>query len=119
MLLALVGFTAWIEAGRTVTSLDWIIVLLAVLLPASEWAVTFTHWFIEFVKRPQPLLKYDFSRGIPFEAATLVVIPVIWSTVKEVQSMVSRLELHYLANRDANLHLGLLVDLTDAKGIRS
>ncbi|MGI6513148.1 MAG: GH36-type glycosyl hydrolase domain-containing protein [Syntrophomonadales bacterium] len=115
MLLALFGFTAWIAAGRTVTSLDWIIVLLAVLLPASEWAVTFTHWFIEFVKRPQPLLKYDFSRGIPFEAATLVVIPVIWSTVKEVQSMVSRLELHYLANRDANLHLGLLVDLTDAK----
>ena len=114
MLLALFGFTAWIAAGRTVTSLDWIIVLLAVLLPASEWAVTFTHWFIEFVKRPQPLLKYDFSRGIPFEATTLVVIPVIWSTVKEVQSW-SAAELHYLANGDASLHLGLLVDLTDAK----
>ena len=115
MLMALFAFTSWIATGRSFTPLDWIIVLLAVLLPASEWAVTFTHWLIELVKRPLPLLKYDFSRGIPFEATTLVVIPVIWSTVKEVQSLVSRLELHYLANRDANLHFGLLVDLTDSK----
>ncbi|MGE5543365.1 MAG: glucoamylase family protein, partial [Bacillota bacterium] len=114
LLVALFGFAGWITGGENTTAVQWIIILLAVLLPASEWAVTATHWLIECVKQPQPLLKYDFSRGIPPEATTLVVIPVIWSTVKEVQSLVSRLELHYLANRDANLHFALLVDLTDS-----
>jgi len=44
----------------------------------------------------------------------MVVIPVIWSTVQEVQTLISRLELHYLANRDPNLHFALLADLTDS-----
>lgn len=115
LLVALFGFAGWIMGGNTITAFQWTVILLAALLPASEWAVTATHWVIECVKQPQPLLKYDFSRGIPPEATTMVVIPVIWSTVKEVQSLVSRLELHYLANRDANLHFAILVDLTDSK----
>jgi len=114
LIVALFGFAGWITGGKTITAFQWTVILLAVLLPASEWAVTATHWVIECVKRPQPLLKYDFSRGIPPDATTMVVIPVIWSTVKEIQSLVSRLELHYLANRDANLHFALLVDLTDS-----
>lgn len=112
--LALSAFAIWIAGGRNLTSTQWIIVLIALLLPASQWAVTVAHWLIEFIRRPQPLLKYDFSQGIPPEASTMVVIPVIWSTTKEVQALASRLELHYLANRDASLYFALLVDLTDS-----
>lgn len=116
--VALLGFAVWIASGAGFTTARWVMILLALLLPASEWAVTAAHWLIECTRRPRPLLRYDFSRGIPPEAATMVVIPVIWSTVKEVQELAARLELHYLANRDPNIHFALLGDLVDADAER-
>src|SRR5690606_19721636 len=54
-----------------------IILLLAV--PASEWAVQGLHWAICRYCDSRPLLRYDYAAGVPEEAATMVVIPVIWS----------------------------------------
>ncbi|MFC4769557.1 GH36-type glycosyl hydrolase domain-containing protein [Effusibacillus consociatus] len=112
--LALLGFAAWIGGGVSLTPTQWAVIVLALAFPASEWAVTAVHWLIECGMRPRPLLRYDFSHGIPAEATTMVVIPVIWSTVEEVQELVDRLELHYLANRDPNIHYALLGDFVDA-----
>lgn len=112
--LALLGFAAWIGGGAVYTLTGWVVILLVLSLPVSEWAVTATHWIIECTRRPQPLLRYDFSHEIPAEATTMVVIPVIWSTAEQVQEMADRLELHYLANRDPNIHFALLGDFVDA-----
>ncbi|KKM11699.1 glycosyl transferase family 36 [Clostridiales bacterium PH28_bin88] len=110
----LLGFAAWAAKGAIFTPWEWALVLLALALPASEWAVTATHWLIECTRRTEPLLRYDFSDGIAAEATTMVVIPVIWSTVEEVRELVDRLELHYLANRDPHIHFALLGDFADA-----
>ncbi|MGE5397435.1 MAG: hypothetical protein ACM3MK_07870, partial [Chitinophagales bacterium] len=112
--LVLIGFAGWIGRGTVNTTAGWTILALALLLPASEWAVAIAHWLIGFIRRPRPLLKYDFSSGVPPEATTMVVIPVIWSKVKEVQELTARLELHFLANRDPNIHFALLADFKDA-----
>jgi cellobiose phosphorylase len=114
---ALFGSAVWIASGASFTADRWGIILTALFLPASEWAVTAAHWLI-CARRPRPLLRYDFSRGVPPEATTMVVIPVIWSTVKEVRELADRLELHYLANRDSNIHFALLGDLVDADAER-
>ncbi|OAT79879.1 glycosyl transferase family 36 [Desulfotomaculum copahuensis] len=111
---ALTGFAVWIAGNASYTPVQWVVILLALFLPASEWAVTAAHWLIETGRRPHPLLRYDFSRGVPPEASTMVVIPVIWSTVKEVRELTDRLEMHYLANRDPHIHFALLGDLVDA-----
>lgn len=108
------ALSAWIGGGGDYGAAGWAAILLALLFPAGEWAVTATHWLIESFVRPRPLLRYDFSAGIPEEASTMVVIPVIWSTPEEVKDMADRLELHYLASRDPNLHFALLGDFTDA-----
>jgi cellobiose phosphorylase len=112
--LALLGFAAWIAGGVSYTWAEWAAILLVLSLPASEWAVTAAHWLIECARPPKPMLRYDFSREIPAEATTMVVIPVIWSTPEQVQEMADRLELHYLANRNANIHFALLGDFVDA-----
>lgn len=105
----------WIGWNRDIPFWEGVIVLLVLLLPASEWAVTIVHWLIERVKRPLRLLRYDFSQGVPSEAATMVVIPVIWSKVDDVYSVMDRLELHYLANRDSNIQFAVLGDYKDAE----
>ena len=112
--VVLLGFAVHIGREASFTPAQWTMLLLALLLPASEWAVTVAHWLIESAIQTRPLLRYDFSQGIPAKATTMVVIPVIWSKVEEVQELADRLELHYLANRDPNIHFALLGDFTDA-----
>jgi len=114
---ATLAFAAWVGfGGGRWTALGWLAALLALAIPASEWAVAAAHWAIERAKRPSRLLRYDFSRGVPEEASTMVVIPVIWSSIEEVKSIADRLELHYLANRDPNIHFAILSDFKDAAG---
>jgi len=109
------AFAAWAVQDTSLMPWQWLPALLAAMLPAGEWAVTFFHWLIEVLRPAEPLLRYDFSAGIPEEATTMVVIPVIWSSAAEARELVDRLELHYLANRDPNLHFALLGDFADAE----
>ncbi|MGO4500182.1 glucoamylase family protein [Paenibacillus sp. 2RAB27] len=113
-MLALFAFGTWIGGTRGFTSLGWAVVLLMLSLPVSEWVITWLHFGIERMIRPRPLLRYDFSNGVPSSATTMVVIPAIWSTTEEAEELVDRLEIHYLANRDPNIHYALLGDFTDA-----
>lgn len=88
---ALAVFSWWIGGNNNLSFGQWIFIIAALLLPASEWAVTIVHWLIGCVKETRPLLRYDFSQGVPPEAMTMVVIPVIWSSVTEVQDIAARL----------------------------
>ena len=57
----------------------------------------------------------DFSQGIPPESRTLVVVPTHARQRREAsRSSLEALEVRFLANRDANLHFGLLTDFRDA-----
>src|SRR5690606_22374117 len=115
---ALVGFTWWVgrmpNDALALAPWQWFLISLAVILPASEWTVTGSHWFIERLRKPIPLLRYDLSQGVPDAAKTVVVVPIIWSSAEEVVEMTERLELHYLANPDPNIEYALLSDLPDA-----
>lgn len=117
--LAMLAAAIWIGWDGEVSFGEGAVILLALALPMSEWAVTAVHWLIERVRRPSRLLRYDLSQGIPEEATTMVVIPIIWSRLDEVEALVDRLELHYLANRGDHLHFALLSDLKDADSERT
>lgn len=106
--------SSWIGRGQYISPLGWIVIMLGTALPVSEWVMTGLHFAIERSCYPRPLLRYDFSGGVPKEAATVVVIPAIWSSTEEVNELADRLEINYLANRDANIHYALLGDFTDA-----
>src|SRR6185503_1227848 len=60
------------------------------------------------------LPKMDFRKGIPVDCRTMVVVPVLLAPPDDVAAIVSRLEVHWLANADANLHLALLMTPADA-----
>ncbi len=63
---------------------------------------------------PEPLAKLDFDKGVPTEHATLVVVPMLLSSVEVVRHELEKLEIRYLANRDVNVRFGLLSDFVDA-----
>ncbi|MFH1143632.1 MAG: cyclic beta 1-2 glucan synthetase, partial [Candidatus Eisenbacteria bacterium] len=84
------------------------------LLGASQLAVALVNWLAALLARPHLLPRMDFSTGIPSESRTLVVIPTMITSTRNVEELAEALEVRFLANRDEHLHFGLLTDFSDA-----
>ena len=94
----------------------WILGLIGILslLGASHLAIALVNWLATLLVRPQPLPRLDFSAGIPLESSTLVVVPTMLTSPQNIAALIEALEVRFLANRDENLHFGLLTDFRDA-----
>ena len=96
---------------------EWLVVLpflVLLLFPASQAAIAVINWFVTLLLTPALLPKMDYSKGIPAERKTIVVVPTILSGIKDVQGLLDSLEIRYLANRSDNLCFALLTDLKNA-----
>ncbi len=95
----------------------WMLVLASIFLVIciSSPAVGLVNWLTTLLVRPHALPRMDFSSGIPQELRTLVVVPSVLTSPEKVMDLLGGLEVRYLANRDINLHFGLLTDLGDAE----
>jgi cyclic beta-1,2-glucan synthetase len=94
----------------------WLLGLTGIfsLLCASQLAVAVLNWLATLLVKPQLLPRMDFSEGIPPESRALVVIPTMLTSAQNIEELVEALEVRFLANRDENLHFGLLTDFRDA-----
>ena len=88
-------------------------VALAVV-PAVTVAVSLANRLVTQVLPVRVLPKMDFREGLPVDCRTMVVVSVLLAPEDDVSPLLSRLEIHWLASADANLHLALLVCLADA-----
>ncbi|MFZ4483068.1 MAG: GH36-type glycosyl hydrolase domain-containing protein [Chthoniobacterales bacterium] len=80
----------------------------------SQAAVALANLLAALLVAPRLVARLDYADGIPPEERTVVVIPTMLTSMGDVASLLESLEIHYLANRDANLHFALLTDLADA-----
>jgi cyclic beta-1,2-glucan synthetase len=100
--------------GHTAHPLRWL-VLLVLLLPALDIALSGLHQVVTLWLPPEPLARLDFQeRGIPANHRTAVVMPVLLDTVADAARALERLEVQYLANRGSHLIFAVLSDMGDA-----
>jgi cyclic beta-1,2-glucan synthetase len=94
----------------------WAIVLIILLsiLGASQLAIALVNLLATLLVMPYPLPRMDFSKGIPQEFRTLVVVPTMLKSTQNIEDLIEALEVRFLANQDANLNFGLLTDFRDA-----
>jgi hypothetical protein len=108
-------FTALILAGAAfvlrATPAWWLVLLI---LPALHVALAILNPLVTFTLPPRRLPRYDFSKGVPEECKTFVVVPTLLLSRENVESLLENLEIHYLANRDPNILFALLTDFPDA-----
>jgi len=88
--------------------------MLLLLLPSSQSAVQVMNYLTTALLRPETLPKLDFSKSIPDDCATLVAVPALLLSEKQVRRLVQDIEVRYLGNHDPNLHFALLTDLPDS-----
>jgi cyclic beta-1,2-glucan synthetase len=83
--------------------------------PASEAVIALLHRLVSESKRPQHLPRLALAQGIPATHRVLVVVPGMLGDAAAAHALVHRLELHYLANREAQAQFALLTDWADAE----
>jgi cyclic beta-1,2-glucan synthetase len=94
-----------------------LLVLLAVLgaVPAIDAAVALANRFVAFGFRAKPLPALELRAGIPADLRTLVAVPTMLTTEAAIDEQIERLEVHFLASPEGDLHFALLSDFVDAE----
>ena len=90
----------------------WYLALL--VIPVSQIAVIAINRLVNLLIPPRRLPRLDFQDGVPPGYRTFVVVPSLLLSQTEVQKLLERLEIHYLANRDSNIFFALLTDFADS-----
>ena len=95
---------------------SWSLALWGILflLCTSHLAVSLVNRLSSLFITPYALPRIDYSKGIPKERRTLVVIPTFLISIQGIEDLITALEVRFLANRDENLHFCLLTDFADA-----
>lgn len=96
---------------------DWRILGVAGILSflgCLQLSVSLVNWLSTILVHPQLLPRMDYSHGIPTEFRSIVVIPTMLSSESYIEELIEGLEIRFLANREENLHFGLLSDFLDA-----
>jgi hypothetical protein len=96
---------------------DWQILTVIGLfsfLGCLQLAVSLVNWLSTVLVQPQLLARMDYSNGIPTECRSMVVVPTMLSSEAYIEELIEGLEIRYLANKEDNLHFGLLTDFMDA-----
>ena len=88
--------------------------LLLALFPATQGAVDLVNGIITALMPTEALPKLNFSKGVPADATTLVVVPTLLLNPKQVEDLLLNLEARYLCNKDPNIHFALLSDFPDS-----
>jgi cyclic beta-1,2-glucan synthetase len=90
------------------------VVALLAVSASAQLAVSLVNWLSTLLVKPKILPRMDFSKGIPAEYRTLVVVPTLLSGKAYIETLMEGLEIRFLANKGDNLHFGLLTDFMDA-----
>lgn len=89
--------------------------LLLALLPATQGASDLVNNTITAFVPARALPKLDYTKGIPEDAATFIVVPTLLLNEEQIIDLFDELEARYLSNTDPNLYFGLLTDLPDSE----
>ncbi len=113
--LVIITGILWLLTPPT-TPLQLVLLSMAILaIPSSQAAVQVMNYLTTNLLQPSILPKMDFSCGIPDDCVTLVAIPTLLLSEKQVEHLVEQLEVRYVGNHDSNLHFAILSDLPDSR----
>ena len=92
-----------------------VLIAALLLIPASQLALEGMNYLVMRLLPPRTLPKMDFrDSGIPDACRTLVIVPMMLVDQEIIKAEVEKLEVRFLANKEANLLFGLYSDFQDA-----
>jgi hypothetical protein len=89
--------------------------MLILFLPSSQSAVQLMNYLVTSLLPAEILPKLDFTEAIPDNCVTMVAVPSLLLSDKQVRELVENLEVRFLGNHDPNIHFALVTDLPDSR----
>ncbi|MHB8475132.1 MAG: GH36-type glycosyl hydrolase domain-containing protein [Steroidobacteraceae bacterium] len=89
------------------------IVALA-LLAASDIAVSIVNIWVTRLCDARVLPGLELVDGVPTELRSVVVVPILLTSIADIDESVHRIEVHYLATQDGDIRFALLSDWMDS-----
>ena len=125
------GISGYVSAGAVVAAgllaiplsvaalrgveLRWLLLLGVLgLVPAIDAAVALVDHVVTRGFRATLLPALELRGGIPADLRTLVAVPMLLTSLKDIEERIERLEIHYLASPGGDLYFALLSDWRDA-----
>jgi cyclic beta-1,2-glucan synthetase len=90
----------------------WFAAILG-FIPALDLAVALVNHIVTSGFRAVLLPAMDCRNGIPQTMRTLVAVPMLLASKTDIEELIERLEIHYLASPPGELHFALLSDWVD------
>jgi cyclic beta-1,2-glucan synthetase len=111
MLLAAAGaYARFAGAAWPVVS----VLLLLLIVPAADVAIALAQRIAAWAVPPHRLPRLDFSKQLPDDARTMVVVPTMLTSTASVAALLEHMEVLALGNLDPRIHFAILSDLVDA-----
>ena len=92
-----------------------ILSFLMIFIPISQLIIQIVNEILNNNVKIRFIPKLDYSKGIPEESKTMVVIPTIISNTDKIKEMFDTLETFYIINKSDNLYFTLLGDAKASK----
>ncbi|TWT05934.1 GH36-type glycosyl hydrolase domain-containing protein [Reyranella sp. CPCC 100927] len=93
----------------------WVALLGALgAIPAIDAAIALVNRGVTRGVGASLLPALELRNGIPAHLRTLVAVPTLLTTSEAIEEQIERLEIHYLASPEGDLHFALLSDWVDA-----
>jgi cyclic beta-1,2-glucan synthetase len=84
------------------------------VIPAMDMSVALVNQLVTRGVRANLLPALELRGDVPTGLRTLVAVPMLLTTIKDIEAQVEGLEIHYLASPEGDLHFALLSDWCDA-----
>ncbi len=114
MTFMVLALPMWLLHSRQVPGWQWGALGLLGLIPAIDLAVALINRAVTRGFGATLLPGLELRDGVPAQLRTMVVVPMMLTTAEALQAQIERLEVHYLASSQGELHFALLSDWTDA-----
>ena len=88
--------------------------LLLLIVPAADVAISLAQRIVAWAIPPHRLPRLDFSKQLPDNARTMVVVPTLLTSTASVAALLEHIEVLALGNLDPRIHFAILSDLVDA-----
>jgi cyclic beta-1,2-glucan synthetase len=100
----------------TGVSWTWLVLLcLLAFVPAVDLAVPLVNHVVTWGFQATLLPALDLTGGVPQSLRTLVAVPTLLTSLKDIEAQVEQLEIHFLASPHGELHFALLSDWRDSE----
>jgi cyclic beta-1,2-glucan synthetase len=112
--IAMTAVMVMAEGPPSIARIPAAAIILLALVAVSDVAVSMINLWVNRFCDARVLPGLELIDGVPNELRTVVAVPILLTSIADIEASVRGLEVHYLATQDGDIRFALLTDWMDS-----